>query len=318
MALDMRPPVVDPDFRDDGIDAWRALHDTLAEPLRSFLHPEPLRLLDELAEPATNHQRREDIGLRLHQKGDPRRGVGLRPDGLPDILWMPVGTGEVTLITKAHEQFTFTVDAFEMARYPVTWRQYRAFIDSSDGFCDPRWWQGLAADEAHRAHPGDPKWAFDSHPVIQVSWYDAMAFCRWLTERLGEPVRLPIEWEWQWAATREGGVHYSWRRSWDTSQANSYESGIGRTVAVGIYPSGRSAWGLDDLSGNVREWCANEHGPPMRTDPNSTVARVLRGGSWRYGAEFLSVDDRYESVPDFRSGSIGLRVCRASPILHSS
>jgi formylglycine-generating enzyme required for sulfatase activity len=308
--------VVNPDLRDDGIDAWRALHDTLAEPLRSFLHPEPLRLLDEVDKPATNHQRREEIGLRLHQMGDPRRGVGLRPDGLPDILWMPVGAGEVTLQTRAKEQFTFTVDAFEMARYPVTWRQYRAFIDSPDGFRNPRWWQGLAADDDHRAHPGDPKWAFDSHPVIEVSWYDAMAFCRWLTERLGEPVRLPTEWEWQWAATREGGVGYPWPGDWDPGRANSGVSGIGRTVAVGLYPAGRSAWGLDDLSGNVWEWCLNEHRAPMRTDPSGSGARVLRGGSWSLGAGGLRVAARDDDLPDLRFGFIGLRVCRASPILN--
>jgi hypothetical protein len=103
-------PDPDPDFADAGIDAWRALQAVLSEPLQSFLAPEPLRLLDELRSDETPHQRREEIGLRLNQMGDPRRGVGVDAAGLPDLVWVDIPAGQVTLETEPPE--TFAVATF--------------------------------------------------------------------------------------------------------------------------------------------------------------------------------------------------------------
>lgn len=153
----------DADYTDSGIDAWRALAGQLDEPLAMFLHPEPLRLLAELQSDATPDHRREEIGLRLNQMGDPRRGVGLNADGLPDIAWVDVTAGEVTLEGNAGR---FAVDAFRIARYTVTWAQYRAFVDAPDGYRSPRWWRGLRQE----AEPGAPRWTFANHPAINVSW----------------------------------------------------------------------------------------------------------------------------------------------------
>jgi hypothetical protein len=252
----------DADFADAGIDAWRTLQATMSEPLRSFLAPEPLRLLDELRSDDTAQQRREEIGLRLNQMGDPRRGVGVDAAGLPDLVWVDIPAGEVTLETEPPE--TVAVHAFRIARYPITWQQYRAFVDAADGFRDPCWWDGLKrADQ-----PGDDRWAFASYPAINVSWYDALAFCRWLSSRLrlaeDEVVRLPTEWEWQWVAQAGAEAQeYPWRGEWNTMRANSDESGIGRTTAVGMYPLGApECWAVLDLAGNVFEWCLNPYEIP--------------------------------------------------------
>ncbi len=92
----LAPLVPDPDFSDPGIAAWRALEPTLTEtPLRRFLYPEPLALLDALTTDDTPHHRREEIGLRLNQLGDPRRGIGLDGNGLPDIFWIDIPPGAV-------------------------------------------------------------------------------------------------------------------------------------------------------------------------------------------------------------------------------
>jgi len=320
LGLEMRPPLTDPDLRQRGIDAWRALRDTLVEPLRAFLYPEPLHMLEEVRELSTPHRRREEIGMRLHQIGDPRRGVGLRSDGLPDIAWLPVAAGKVTVVTgdanvKTDKRLRFEVSAFEMARYPITYRQYCAFIDSPDGFRNPRWWQGLGCNDEHRSQPGDPKWAFNSHPVNRVSWYDAIAFCHWLSERLAEPIRLPTEWEWQWAAMSDEGGDYPWPGDWSASRSNCWEAGIGRTVAVGLYPSGRSHWGLDDMVGNVWEWCLNERDTPANAGLGGEAARVLRGGSWENFPQPSPVAFHGGSLPSERSSNIGFRVCRTPAIL---
>ncbi|PTQ76226.1 hypothetical protein C8R26_12140 [Nitrosomonas oligotropha] len=132
-------PASGPDFSDPMITLWQQLEKQLEQPLRQFLYPEPLTLLEELNTDETPHQRREEIGLRLNQMGDPRRGVGLNEKGLPDMVWISIPAGEVTLETESRERFP--VPPFRLVRYPVTWAQYRAFLDAEDGYCNPAWWE---------------------------------------------------------------------------------------------------------------------------------------------------------------------------------
>ncbi|MCM8663059.1 SUMF1/EgtB/PvdO family nonheme iron enzyme [Accumulibacter sp.] len=315
LALDPhRTAQRDPDFADSGIDAWRSLQSKLHEPLQSFLAPEPLRLLDELLFDETPHHRREEIGLRLNQMGDPRRGVGLDRQGLPDIVWIDIPGGEATLESEQHE--TFAVHPFRIARYPVTWQQYSVFVDAADGYRNPRWWDGLRQQD----QPGESRWGFANYPAIHVSWYDAVAFCRWLSARLAltgsEVVRLPAEWEWQWVAQSGAvGREYPWASRWNPMRANSYESGIGRTAAVGMYPRGvPDPWPVLDLAGNVWEWCLNEHAQPSSTRLDQNVSRVLRGGSWLSAPGDCRAALRYDFAPDGRSGGLGFRVCCGAPI----
>lgn len=313
LALGQLQPVVDPDFIDPGIYAWRALEGELAEPLKSFLYPEPLRLLDELASDATPHIRREDIGRRLNAMTDPRRGVGLNDQGLPDIVWENIEAGEVTLETDPPQ--TFPVAPFRIARYPVTWMQYRAFVEADDGYRDARWWKGLKPETGE---PGDSRWAFDNHPAINVSWYDAVAFCRWLTDRLGltdgEIVQLPTEWEWQWVAQAgQAALEYPWGVDWHPARANSFESGVGRTLAVGLYPFGcPGGKRVSDLAGNVWEWCLNEDSD--RRARFGLGHNALRGGSWNDGPENCRAAKRTSGGPENRGDDLGFRLCRGSPI----
>jgi len=146
------PPPLDPDFTDSGIATWRVLEPQLPEPLRHFLTPEPLTLIDELNTDHTPHHCREEIGLRLNQLGDPRRGVGLNANGLPDIVWINIPGGEVTLKTESREHFT--APPFLLARYPVTWRQYCAFLQAEDGYWNPAWWE----DRPRKEEPGQQLW----------------------------------------------------------------------------------------------------------------------------------------------------------------
>ena len=304
----------DADFADAGIAAWRSLAGVLSEPLRTFLAPEPLRLLDELHSDETPHHRREEIGLRLDQMGDPRCGVGVDGENLPEFFWVDIPAGQVTLEIEPSE--TFAVRPLRISRYPVTWRQYRAFLDAADGYRDSRWWDGLE----HEDQPGDERWGFANYPAINVCWYDAVAFCRWLSHRLrvadGEVIRLPTEWEWQWVAQAGSEAsEYPWTGGWNPMRANGYESGIGRTTAVGMYPLGAPAgWPVDDLAGNVWEWCQNPYDEPGKARSKADVTRVLRGGAWGNDPLDCRAADRYHDAPDGRSYGIGFRVCRGAPI----
>ncbi|SFM73119.1 nSTAND1 domain-containing NTPase [Nitrosomonas communis] len=198
----LAPPVPDPGFTDSGIAIWRTLEPQLHELLRRFLYPEPLALLDELNTDNTPHQRREEINLRLNQLGDPRCGVGLSTNGLPDIVWIDIPPGEVTLETDP--PIHFPVSPFRLARYPITQAQYRVFLDTDDGYCNPAWWEGRPRED----RPGQRLWSFANYPAINVSWYDALAYCRWLSTKLSLDIRLPTEWEWQWAAVSDTQQDY--------------------------------------------------------------------------------------------------------------
>ncbi|MCG6868545.1 MAG: SUMF1/EgtB/PvdO family nonheme iron enzyme [Gammaproteobacteria bacterium] len=301
-------------YTDAGIHAWRTLRDDLAEPLGAFLYPEPLALLDELNEAATSHHRREEIGLRLNQMGDPRRGVGLDEDGLPEIAWVPVAGGSVKLEDIEGE---FRVEAFSIARYPVTWRQYRAFLEADDGYDNAAWWEdGLVRDEEH----SPLLWSFDNYPAINVSWYDAVAFCRWLSRKHGgKAIRLPTERQWQLAATAgDPDCAYPWGPEWKESCANTAESDINRTVAVGLYPAGDAVFTegarVADLAGNIWEWCRNTYDTPAGGEPDGDAPRVVRGGSWDNSRGNARAADRNNYDPADRNDYLGFRVCCASPI----
>ncbi len=139
----------------------------------------------------------------------------------------------MTIESESHD---FQVSRFRIARYPVTWIQYRAFADAEDGYRNKAWWQDLEK----LSEPGELRWAFANYPVINISWYDAVAFCRWLSAKSKLDIRLPAEWEWQWAAVGATQQDYPWPGDWNPARANQMDAGIGRTVAAGMYPLSRS------------------------------------------------------------------------------
>lgn len=313
----------DTDYADTTLAAWHVIEKRLGKKaLCEFLLPEPLQLLAELDSNATTHQRREEVGLRLAQLGDPRHGVGLDSSGLPRHDWVNVLGGDVTIDAQedvateyplddqlgraTQTKHACSVQPFKISRYLVTWAQFRAFLDADDGHRDPRWWGILPRQEL----PRPLRWTFPNHPVIQVSWFDAIAYCKWLQARLGcEGIRLPTEREWQWAAAGPHGQEYPWTGAWDPSLANTKEAGIGRTMAVGMYPGGRSHFGCLDMAGNVREWCLNGVDDLSESLFDARVARVLRGGSWGGDVRYARTTARDSRHPHVRGLSVGFRVC---------
>lgn len=275
---------------------------------RDFLGPLDCdQMLAALDNPATTHEQRAIIGVRLSLLGDPRPGVGLRADGLPDLVWCEVPGGEVTLEKNLG---TFTVNPFRIAKYPVTYSQYRAFLEAEDGYHNPDWWQGLWVDRLGK--PGRQFQQFGNHPTGNVAWLEAVPFCRWLSARLGYEVRLPTEWEWQQAAI---GGHpanvYPWGPEWDGNCANTDESELGRSTAVGLYPQAASLVGALDMSGNVWEWCLNEYDEPWNVALAGDARRVVHGGSWNNDRTVARAAYRYDVAPVDR---VGFRLACVSPI----
>lgn len=200
---------------------------------------------------------------------DDRPGVGLHPDGLPDILWceIPGGRCRIGGDDKAWRSLRVQeaeLASFRMATYPITFQQFQPFIDAADGYHDVRWWQGLAEQQTK---PGNQAFPYPNHPRERVSWYEAVAFSRWLSAKLGYEVRLPTEIEWERAARGLHGRAYPWGGEYISGYANIDETArfglgrkpvgpyfVGQTSAVGIYPLGASPERVLDLAGNVWEW----------------------------------------------------------------
>ncbi len=297
-------------WRQERLDKIKAMPEVLTATLesheREFIRPEWERLCEELKNPALSHQVRERIGTVLDVIGDQRDGVGIAK-GFPNPAWCNVPGGTIEL-----EESTgiLEVQPFKIAKYPVSYGQYRVFVESDDGYANNEWWNGLDRQIA----PGDQFRKVDNHPVENVSWYDAMAYCRWLSAKLGDDIRLPTEWEWQQAVTGgNSATVYPWGTEFDSHRTNTHESGLGRTTAVGLYPEGMSACGALDLSGNVWEWCLNEYENYKETCITGSASRVLRGGSWYDDQDDARAAYRYVGHPGGRSDRVGFRLCRSSP-----
>lgn len=304
------------------VDEWRhALADiSLSKRDRIALRTELLKT-PLMLEPAE----RLKAGDELAALGDPRPGVGLTPapDGsgalIPDIDWVLIPDEGEFIYSAGDSQRTLRLPPFKIARCPITYAQFQAFIDAKDGFHNSEWWQGLKASSNHKQSPGDQVFKFANHPRDNVSWHDAVAFCRWLSKKLGRDVRLPTEWEWEKAARGMDGHSYPWGNEYIPGYANidETEGKIGpyylrSTSPVGMYyPQGASPYGVLDLSGNVWEWCLNEYENPSKVEVTGDATRMLRGGSWNSAQDGARAAYRNRNYPYSRNDYYGFRVVSA-------
>jgi formylglycine-generating enzyme required for sulfatase activity len=239
--------------------------------------------------------------------------VGVK-DGLPDIEWCDIPAGEYR-----YQDGKVTLAAYRIAKYPITFMQFQAFLDAVDGFKSDAWWDGMpeeaeAYGRTYRVREmAEQRFPYTNHPREMVSWYQAVAFCRWLSAKLGYEVRLPTEQEWEVAARYPDGREYPWGDDFSAAKCNVSESEIGRTTPVGMYADGANpTTGICDLAGNVWEWCVNKYRNPEVTGVDaSDDARVLRGGSFDDLRDSARASSRDGSDPDYRDDGSGFRVvCR--------
>lgn len=195
--------------------------------------------------------------------------------------------------------------AFQIAKTPITNVQYKLFVESASHEVPQHWDDGKI-----------PR-GLENHPVVYVSWHDALAYCRWLSEATRKVITLPSEAQWEKAARGDRDQRaYPWGDEWDASKCNSSELGINATTPVGIFPGGASPYGCLDIAGNVWEWTSTIYKDyPYRTDDGrenleagDDMTRVVRGGSFYYDQDNARCAYRYRYYPDFRSRYYGFRV----------
>jgi len=283
---------------------------------------------------------RVEAGEVLGRLGDPR--------DLEEFVDVPAGEFPLG-VTKEEEQWLkekFNTDwfkdalpqhpimlpAFQIGKYPVTNGCFHEFVENA-GYENPQWWNFSPEAEAFRKNLQekfpeywhDPRWNGDNAPVVGVSWYEATAFCYWLTRKwrdegkIGatETIRLPTEAEWEKAASWDGQNktkrRFPWGEEYDGNLVNA-NGKIGHTSPVGVYPNA-SPCGALDMAGNVWEWCQTAWKEyPYKLDDREILtgnkSRVVRGGAWDDGPRYVACACRNHYDADVRGNDFGFRCAR--------
>ncbi|MBI1395882.1 MAG: SUMF1/EgtB/PvdO family nonheme iron enzyme [Betaproteobacteria bacterium] len=231
--------------------------------------------------------------------------IGLPFSDLAETMSRFDGLGlDRTWIEKECPRHTVTLEPFRIARFPVTNAEYRAFLlDTGHA--------GIPSSWTYRRFPFERA----NHPVYTVDPASADAYARWLATRTGRGFRLPGEAEWEWAAAGPDGREFPWGDTFDPDRANTAETGLFRTSAVGAYAGGESPFGLADTAGNVEEYCADEYAPYPGGHPvDDHLAqmhgsyRIARGGSFARFRDLARVRRRHGHNPRSATYAMGFRL----------
>lgn len=223
-----------------------------------------------------------------------------------------------------------SVSDYFIMKYPVTNAQYYQFVQAA-GCRTPLFWP-------NGSYPADKA----DHPVVGVSYYDALAFCAWAGQVTGLPIRLPTEPEWEKAARGPEVRVYTWGDKWEKGVCNTIEAKVEGTTPVDQFsPQGDSPYGIADMGGNVQEWCSSLFGsypydpsdgreahvydlqaedllPKLletgctsliESNEASLGKSVIRGGSWRESKFQARCAYRSWAAPMHRSDDTGFRCC---------
>ena len=279
--------------------AWADLYDTTQGQLPALLPPFGLSIAEQFL---------LQSNLLAHDTRPARKTARYIE---PELVYVPAGT--FTMGASAWDKdasqnekpsHRLRLPSYWIGRYPVTNEEYQYFLLDNPKQSKPSSW-----DENN--YPTGKK----RHPVVHVSWDDAIAYCRWLSKITGKNYTLPSEAEWEKAARGTNGRIYPWGNTFDTSRCNTSESKIGDTTPVGKYsPRGDSPYGCADMSGNVWEWTRSlyEDYPydphDGREDVKAGGNRVGRGGSWFGSSGGVRLSRRYDHHPSVDWDFSGFRV----------
>jgi formylglycine-generating enzyme required for sulfatase activity len=252
---------------------------------------------------------------------------------VPELVHVPagpflMGSSDTDELAYADEkpQHQLELPDYWIGKTPITNAQFRPFVEG-DGYRNQAYWiasgwQWRQAEKVIKPEFWDEAtWNGAEYPVVGVSWFEAVAYCRWLSAQTGQEFRLPSEAEWEKAARGTDGRIWPWGNRWEAKRANSKEAGHGQTTPVGQYPAGASPYGALDMAGNVWEWCATKWGKPYPYQIEdewqgaylaATDFLVLRGGSWYNEQQYVRAPSRGSDLPRYRFDVRGLRVASHS------
>ena len=273
----------------------------------------------------------------MGEVGDPRLLDPQRGEAPMGGYWCPIERGPFWFGDDrkgALRQMTLPY-AYRIGRYPVTNAEYRRFIDAG-GYQERQWWTEngwtyLQPGSQRRLESNETRitlprlWEHATYnqptqPVVGISWYEAAAYCAWLTAQgrsagwlpVGDELRLPTSLEWERAARGIDQRRYPWGDAApDAERANYKDTGIGRPTPVGCFPAGAAVCGALDLAGNVWEWLSTPHAEPERSEarkdftPNERV--LMKNSAWAATIENMCCGARNRNYPYFRIIDVAFR-----------
>lgn len=215
----------------------------------------------------------------------------------PETLLIPAGPfimGDDEIPTDTPRR-TVELPVYRMGKTAVTNDQYAAFLKANPAVREP---------DRQRWFLRKPKAGLGDHPVVNVTWHDAQAYCVWLSQAADRRYQLPSEAQWEKAARGPGGRIYPWGERWQDGYANveGYTTPSGST-AVTTFGMAAGPYGCLDLLGNVQEWTSTAWG-----DDDPPTAYDVRGGSYRSRPNALRCSTRESIHPDAKVAWRGFRV----------
>lgn len=235
----------------------------------------------------------------------------------PEMVVIPAGSfvmgspkSETGRCVDEGPQRCVEIPAFKLARYEVTFDE----------------WDACVADGGCKHSPDDNGWGRGKRPVINISWWDAQEYIRWLNRKSGKKYRLPSESQWEYAARAGTETPFSSGECLSTDHANyngelpykDCPKGVNRKQTIPVGSLAPNPWGLHDMHGNVWEWTADcwigsYKGAPQDSSSRSADSdycyeRVVRGGSWPYHGDVLRSAFRDKYYVERRNDSVGFRL----------
>ncbi len=237
----------------------------------------------------------------------------------PEMVSIPAGKFKMGGVQYSDDEFEekpvheVYVKAFSISKYEITVGQFKSFVRDTNyrGSKVDRDWgcKGFMQPTFTQA---------DNHPVVCVTWHDAVAYTKWLSRKTGKKYRLPTEAEWEYVARAGTSTWYWWGDNLGRNKANCpgcgsrWDMDMNSTAPVGSFAA--NPWGLYDTAGNVWEWTCSQatssyDGSEKKCLLSDPSARIVRGGSWNHGdASSVRSADRNGDEPNYRNSDVGLRL----------
>lgn len=301
---------------------------------QSLLDKSVSLLSDWLNTSVLNSRNCKRLGITLSLLGDPRfdskklflpkRLLSEEDERLFGFVLIP---GDKYFIGPSENLYSITISDYFISRYPVTEAQYWQFIQETNRNLPPHWINGRPLPQRLNC------------PMVYVNWYDALAYCRWLSRRIGnldltneqkkwwesttKLILLPTETEWEIACRGNSANKYAWGNNYESRKGNTNEENLGESISVGLFPTGKSNNLIMDLGGNIREWTTtrywdenkNKYGLPYNKNDgredlsrDDNVTRVLKGGSYNLDHICSMCNYRTKNFPVDRHPYIGFRI----------